>query len=140
MIDNINFKIGDYYELLALHKALLEAKFHQEPNNIEVCFSPIVAKLSNEIVDALTNFNIEKKKLWEDWRKLENHSDFRNIALMNACSYSYWLKLNYCGKVDACKALLSPFLTTQNDIELFIEEVEQKMEEKNEKYYIFSCP
>lgn len=81
MIDNINFKIGDYYELLALHKALLEAKFHQEPNNIEVCFSPIVAKLSNEIV-------------------------------------------------DACKALLSPFLTTQNDIELFIEEVEQKMEGK----------
>ncbi len=47
----IKLEIKDYYILLNLHKALLEAKFHLEPDNVLVCSSPIIANLCDEIVE-----------------------------------------------------------------------------------------
>lgn len=32
-MDDIKLEIKDYYELLNLHKALMEAKFHRDPDN-----------------------------------------------------------------------------------------------------------
>ena len=43
------FEICDYYDLLNLHKALLEAKFHLNPDNELVSLSPVIAKISNQI-------------------------------------------------------------------------------------------
>lgn len=43
----------DYYSLLNLHKALLEAKFHVMPDNELVSGSPLVAKLYIQVRDLL---------------------------------------------------------------------------------------
>ncbi len=46
-MNEIIYKITDYYDLLNLHKALLESKFHMNPDNEFVSFSPIIANISN---------------------------------------------------------------------------------------------
>ena len=71
-MDNIVFKIKDYNELLSLHKALIEAKFHINPDNEIVPSSPIVAKLCNDTVDLLSKENTS----WNEWRSKQNDGFF----------------------------------------------------------------
>ena len=74
-MDEIKLEIRDNYVLLNLHKALLEAKFHLNPDNTLVCLSPIIADLSNELVDILAKMDEHKDERnagkWDSWRKLE---------------------------------------------------------------------
>lgn len=127
-------EIENYYDLLGLHKALLEAKFHKNPENIEVCFSPIIAKISNEIVEILMKKDAEKdaskKDSWEKWRRLENKSYFRECALSNAASFHYWKDMNYEQKLVTCRNLLSPFVATSSEMELFIQEVDDSINKR----------
>jgi hypothetical protein len=46
-------EIRDVSILNALNRALLEAKFHLEPNDALVAGSPLVADLANQVADAL---------------------------------------------------------------------------------------
>ena len=61
-MDGIEIEIKDYYVMLNLHKALLEAKFHMNPDNVNVASSPIIADFCNELVDVLTRSDEEKSK------------------------------------------------------------------------------
>lgn len=125
-MSKFKFEVDDYYELLSLHKALLEAKFHKNPDNIYVCFSPIIAKLSNEIVDILSTIESEKnEEKWKQWRMIENKSYFRECALANAISYERWGNMTYDEKIQASKNLLSPFVASNKEIESFISEVDR---------------
>lgn len=68
------FELSDYYDLLNLHKALMEAKFHDNPDNEYISGSPIIAKIMNEIVDILAEIDpYANEGDWKTWRKLENH-------------------------------------------------------------------
>lgn len=60
-MDEIKLEIKDYYELLNLHKALLEAKFHRYPDNTYVAGSPIISKLCNEIAALLAQHDTKRK-------------------------------------------------------------------------------
>lgn len=65
-------KIEDKFELMALHRCLLEAKFNPNPNDRDIAGSPIVAKLINQLTDELEKI---EGKSWEEWRVAENHID-----------------------------------------------------------------
>ncbi len=67
--------ITNYEELLVLHKALMERHYVAGIFSEELIGSPVLAKLSHEIVDALvaTDFALkgdDAKKSWEAWRNL----------------------------------------------------------------------
>lgn len=66
-------KIEDKFELIALHKCLIEAKFNPSPNDTDLAGSPIVAKLANEVVEQLISLDGPQ---WKDWRKAENKQFF----------------------------------------------------------------
>ena len=91
----IKLEIKDYYVLLNLHKALLEAKFHLEPDNVLVCSSPIIANLCDEIVDLLEKMRgmSDKKRIgeWDNWRMLATQDFFRERAISNAVLDDRWL-------------------------------------------------
>ena len=76
MLDELKFEIKGYYDLLNLHKALLEAKFHRNPDNEFISGSPIIARLCNEIVDILAS----QKSDWKHWRKIENQDFYMERA------------------------------------------------------------
>lgn len=75
----MKLEFKDKYELQALHKALMEAKFHPEPNQPIVQTSPLVANVMNNVVEELEKINwvteaerklkgIEYKNDWGIWR------------------------------------------------------------------------
>lgn len=81
----IELKIEDKYELQALHKALMEAKFHPEPKQPIIQQSPMVARVMNQVVDQLEKINwvteaerrfkgIEYKNDWSEWRSNPSES------------------------------------------------------------------
>ena len=84
MKKKINIEIEDRQELQALHKTLMEAKFHKQPEQPIIQASPMVANIMHKVVDELeklnyvTEFekkhrNIDWKNGWAEWR--ENPSD-----------------------------------------------------------------
>ncbi len=125
------FELFDYDDLLNLHKALMEAKFHDNPDNEYVAGSPIIAKIMNEIVDILTDIDpYAKKEDWEGWRKLENHICYENgiysKTLVKVSKDKLWEKYNYEEKIVATKNYFSPFIVTDKEIDEFINAVEIK--------------
>lgn len=66
---------NDYYELLALHKALIEAKFNIDPQNESIAGSPIIADICNKVVDELSSMEEDKssggREKWSEWRKIK---------------------------------------------------------------------
>lgn len=125
------FELFDYDDLLNLHKALMEAKFHDNPDNEYVAGSPIIAKIMNEIVDILTDIDpYAKKEDWERWRKLENHICYENgiysKTLVKVSKDKLLEKYNNEEKIVATKNYFSPFIITDKEIDEFINAVEIK--------------
>lgn len=125
------FELFDYDDLLNLHKALMEAKFHDNPDNEYVAGSPIIAKIMNEIVDILTDIDpYAKKEDWERWRKVENHICYENgiysKTLVKVSKDKLWEKYNNEEKIVATKNYFSPFIVTDKEIDEFINAVEIK--------------
>ena len=86
----INLDFEDKHELHALHKALMEAKFHEDPDQTIVQTSPLVARVMHKVVDALEQVNwatevdkiykqIEWKNDWREWRTRPNERTLLGI-------------------------------------------------------------
>lgn len=132
------FEITNYYELLNLHKALMEAKFHDNPDNEDIAGSPIIAEIMNNIVDVLTNIDPHANNdEWETWRKLENH-------LKSICEFEFgktiwdkilnrvskdnlWKKYTKDEKTNLTKIYFSPYILNEKEIEEFINTVDNKI-------------
>ena len=129
------FELSDYYDLLNLHKALMEAKFHENPDNEYIAGSPIIAKFMNEIVDILTAIDPHvNDDDWKEWRKLKNQLNSmcgfeKNIwdKIANRVSKDkLWKEYNIEKKIIATKNYFSPFILTDEKIENFIHYVDNK--------------
>lgn len=127
----VKIELEDYFTILNLHKALLEAKFHENPDNKDVAPSPIIADVCNRLVDALTQMDEEKSEKnigkWEKWRMLENQSFYRDRAIKNAAMNRRWKKMSEDEKVKTSRNMLSPFIATEEEIQCFIEEVDERL-------------
>lgn len=130
----LKLEIKDYYVLLNLHKALLEAKFHTNPDNPLVSASPIIADLSNELVDILMKMDALKNESrvegWKKWRKIEGQLFYKDRAVKNATLTNRWLELNDEEKIKYVKTLLSPFEATEQELLSIIEEIEEEFVNK----------
>lgn len=138
-MSKIKFEVVDYYDLVNLHKALLEAKFHSNPDNENISSSPVIANFCNNIIDLLGNHN----QSWIYWRNIENQSFFMERAINNAILYNsmhkdlnQWENLNFKEKYNISQNYLSPFIGDENSILYFIDEVTNKSSTKNKIYFI----
>lgn len=123
------FELSDYYDLLNLHKALMEAKFHDNPDNEYIAGSPVIAKIMNEIVDILTDIDPHANKNdWKTWRMLENHMNSKceyektiwDKIANRVSKNKLWKSYNKEEKVIATKNYFSPFILKDREIEDFI--------------------
>ena len=93
-MDNIIFEINDYYELLNLHKALLEARFHEGLENRYLAGSPIVAQIHSRIIQTMISMEINRKgsEGWSEWIKISNRRDYLERAIENIIKFEPWDK------------------------------------------------
>lgn len=73
------FQIDDYFELLALHRALLEAKFSPDPWDSHMHGNHHLANMANRVIETMMAMETEDKKLglggvmdWPKWRRVDN--------------------------------------------------------------------
>lgn len=62
LMSEIRIEITDYFTILNLHKALLEAKFHLNSDNINVSSSSIIAEFCDKLVDVLEKKDEERSE------------------------------------------------------------------------------
>ena len=117
-MNEIGFFLNDYYDMLNLHKALLEAKFHQEPDNVYISGSPIIANIYNELLNKLTKseYEIKGKESWTEWRKIKNQKFYEERAINNINCYSQWKSLDYTQKINVIYNYFSPFTYTEEEL------------------------
>lgn len=113
----INLEIKDKFELNALHKALMEAKFHDNPNQPIVQSSPMVANVMNKVVDELEKINwateadkkykkIQWKNTWKDWRENPSEEMVLPVLRLHVDDIS---KMEGQAKIDYLRILASPY-------------------------------
>ena len=115
-MQSVGINIIDKFELLALHRCLLEAKFSPDPEDGDIAGSPIAAKLANSVMSELEAFD---EQGWSEWRKAENHPE-RIEALISSLSKQHHSSL--VGSVEKRNHVidaLAPLLASEaiiNDI------------------------
>lgn len=134
MKDNA-FSIGDYYDLLNLHKALLESRFHQGLDNKYLAGSPVIARIHSQIIDKLGTWEMERKgsEGWTEWRKISNRKDYLEIAVNNIIKFEDWDRSSH---IETIKNYISPFTATEEEI-IFIEEYVEKKIDKVDNHHSF---
>lgn len=119
----------NYYDLLNLHKALLEAKFHTMPDNESVAGSPIVANIYIQVRDLL--IESDKGKEWKDWFLLRNRSERRNQAIFLMKKCKRWKQADADEKCNIAGIYLAPFLYDEEELKEVIAEVDSAFEKVN---------
>lgn len=121
-------KFDEYYRLLALHRALMEAKFCEVPSDLPVSGSPFVAEIAHKVVEAL----LEWKKAeggegsWDEWRRIDASRPEWRIAVLRAAQGESWVKLDSATKAELSRNLLSPFTFDDALLTQFIAAVDRE--------------
>ncbi len=115
----------DYYELLNLHKALLEAKFNINPDNELVAGSPLVAGVYNQVRDLL--IKSDESGQWKEFFMLKNRPDRKMQAMIRMKNDKRWEKASDNDKKEIAGYYLAPFIYDE-------EEVNEVMMEMNSMY------
>lgn len=111
--------ISSYYDLLALHRVILEAKFNPNPNDSDISASPIVSRIANEIVSKLIVQGEEKSKYigvkkWQVWRKIDPARREWTIALQRASERRDWDQSSHLEQSNLIRNILAPFEITED--------------------------
>lgn len=112
----------DYYGLLNLHKALLEAKFHTNPDNELVSGSPLVADIYIQVRELL--LKSDKSAQWKIWFQLKNRQDYRTCAITRIKADERWNKSSVEEKKKIASDYLAPFLYDEIELQDFVAEIE----------------
>jgi hypothetical protein len=122
-------RIDDYYELLALHQALLEAKFHANPDNLDVQGSPFVARIAERTLAALVEMELQRGRAdraheWNEWARVEEGGRYWRAAIQRAAACREWSTWSNDEKRRFAVDLLSPFRASEAELEVFVGEAE----------------
>ena len=116
----------DYYGALNLHKALLEAKFHQNPDNELISASPVIADIYIQVRDFL--IQNDKPKLnhrsssWKEWLF---YSFFFFFFFHLLTKYKHWDSSSLDEKKKITKNYLAPFFFDEAELNAIVTEIDQ---------------
>ncbi len=133
------FQVSDYYKLLALHKALIHAKFARHPIDPIISGSPFIAEMAEQIVSTLAAMEIERgyPERAEGWKmRIDPNGEIWQIALsrifIEKWVFDKWNSWPFEEKKNLAKRLISPFMVDDDLLLKFIQDADQKMKEQKE--------
>ncbi len=114
-------EINDHYELIALNKALFEARFHENPDHPEVQGSPLVAAIHNRLIDTLISHEKEQanQSRWQEWRQWRNRVMERK-RVEQIIRRTDWAQLSAAHKEDFIRILVAPFIVNEEEVRTLI--------------------
>ena len=114
----------DYYEVLNLHKALLEAKFNMYPDNELVSGSPLVADVYIQVRELL--IQSDEAESWGEWFQLRNRPDFKERAFMRMKKNKRWTGASLDEKKEIAKSYLAPFIYDEAELNEVVTEMDER--------------
>jgi hypothetical protein len=124
-----SLEITEYYELVALYRALRVVKFAPQPIVPELTGSPYLADISRRIVDTLSKMEVERGKpeRSSDWQiEIDPNGEIWQIAVRNAATTpDFWSKQTHEKKIELARIHLSPFALTDALLEDFVRQVNE---------------
>jgi hypothetical protein len=114
-------QINSYDELLLMHLMMMEAKFHDNPNNVTLQGSHRVADLAENIIYALMAAEAQGEipgdpPNWQHWRAFsENHREYTWV-INKLKTDKFWQLLNEAQSLQYVKDLISPFSATNEQL------------------------
>jgi hypothetical protein len=109
----MTFAIDNYYELLALHRTIMEAKFSADPNDSCIQGSPFVAAVANRVVEALIEMETHREgesavAKWHDWRHISPERREYQMVESTLQSNPFWKTLGSAEQIKYVEDLVSP--------------------------------
>lgn len=109
----MNFSINDYYELMALHRVIMEAKFSTDPSDSAIQGSPYVATIANQAIEVLIEIEVSKegessRLKWQEWRKISPDRREYKIVQTKIKSEALWKTWSFDEQTTYIKDLVSP--------------------------------
>ena len=109
----MEFSVSDHYELMALHRVIMEAKFAEDPNDPCIQGSPLVSAIADRVVESLIEMDINKygedsHLRWQEWRKVDLERREYKIIKTKLQSKDSLKNLDSDGYSEYVKCLFSP--------------------------------
>jgi hypothetical protein len=126
-------QIEQKYDLLALHRTIMEAKFHDPPSNEDVLASPIIARLANDVLDEMIDIETREERGphdegWRHWRDVTSRPDIVRIVMACARQSPHWNKQSRDEKIEYIRCGLSPIHAPPETLERLVDEVDRNRE------------
>lgn len=127
---NKQFVVDDIGELLALQRVFREAKFCTEPDDVEVCDSPVVARMFERLITTLMERDIElggdaAESRWARWLAIDDSRDEWAAAIRRARADARWATFSSEEQAEYVRLLLSPFVMSPDTLDKFVLAVNQ---------------
>jgi hypothetical protein len=124
----MTFSIDNYDELMALHRALMEAKFSESPNDLAVQGSSLLSKIANNVVESLTAMDIEKDgesstAKWQKWREVIPERREYKIVQAKLKSESSWIEWDQSEQIEYVQSLFSPLQASEEIISALLNSI-----------------
>ncbi|MBI1259272.1 MAG: hypothetical protein GC204_17540 [Chloroflexi bacterium] len=130
-----SLEISDYYELVALYRALRLFKFSRNPVDDRIVGSPFLANIANRTVEVLNEMEIERGRPERaNWAEpIIPDSEVWQIAVRNAADSNegYWRNFSPEQKREFAAVLLSPFSFTDDMLADFIADADAILDGKS---------
>jgi hypothetical protein len=113
--------IEDYFELLALNKALFEARFREKPICAEVQGSPFLADIHNRLIETLIATEREQGKQleWSEWRRWRNRV-IEKQQVEQIIKHAHWQQFSAHQKLAFVQVLIAPFIVDEEEMNALI--------------------
>jgi hypothetical protein len=124
----MTFLIDNYDELMALHRALMEAKFSESPNDLAVQGSSLLSRIANNVVESLTAMDIEKDgesstAKWQKWREVIPERREYKIVQAKLKSESSWIEWDQSEQIEYVQSLFSPLQASEEIISALLNSI-----------------
>lgn len=128
------FSSSSHAELLALLRAIVEAKFHKDPADLDVPGSTVLASVASRVRDAVIAEEVRREGAvaearWQQWIRL----DATRPEWDGAKTYAVgewgrpWARWSEEERRQAAVALLSPFAPEEAALQQFLAEVDSEL-------------
>jgi hypothetical protein len=126
------------YKLMAIHKALMLAKWADPPLSLEVAGSPFIAEALTEIQKIIDQIEIDRGKPeranWSGGKMMTHSARWKatlRIAVPNPIPdhfRRFWLNASEEERMADVRILFSPFEPDEEQISIFMAEVTRRMQ------------
>jgi len=128
-------QLSSYPELIALHKALLEAKFNSTPNDSLLAGSPYLAQIAQQVIEAIIDLETamgdsDAEAKWKEWRQINSLRREWQVAIDRVKeAKDMWIQWSNEEKTSYARVVLSPFIIEEHLLKTFITQVEESLSE-----------